>query len=191
MGLVGYGSIGRECARLARALGMRVLAARRSSPSAQPDRERFVPERVAQRSAGDDRVELLDLERVLAESDYLVVSAPLTAASHGLIGRRELALMKPTAFLINVGRGAVVDEASLADALGSHRLAGAALDVFATEPPPDESPLFGLPNVLLSPHVSGNFAGYFDAVVEVLCTNLERYLDGRTLLNIANRSQGY
>jgi phosphoglycerate dehydrogenase-like enzyme len=189
LGLLGYGSVGRECARLGRALGMRVLAVRRAG--SDENRQRFVPSMVRQRAAMDERVEIVSLPRLLEESDYLVITAPLTAETRGMIGPRELARLKPTAFLINVSRGAVVDEAALVDALSEQRIAGAALDAFATEPLPTDSPLFDLRNVVLSPHVSGNFRGYWDLVVEVFCANLRRFLDGEPLLNVADRQRGY
>jgi phosphoglycerate dehydrogenase-like enzyme len=191
LGLVGYGSIGRECARLGRGLGMRVLATRRSSPDQQYQSNRFVPAAVGQRAAFDDQVALVSLDRLMEESDYVVITAPLTAETHGLIGARQLASLRPTAFLINISRGAIVDEAALIDALRTGRLAGAALDAFGTEPLPADSPLFDLPNVVLSPHVSGNFRDYWDLVVEVFCTNLSRYLAGEPLLNVVDRQRGY
>jgi phosphoglycerate dehydrogenase-like enzyme len=191
LGLVGYGSIGRECARLGRALGMRVLATRRSAPDQEHQPNRFVPSAVGQRTAFDDQVALVSLDRLMAESDYLVITAPLTAETRGLIGARQLARLKPTACLINISRGAIVDEGALIGALRTGRLAGAALDAFGTEPLPPDSPLFDLPNVVLSPHVSGNFRAYWDLVVEAFCANLRRYLVNQPLLNVADRQRGY
>jgi phosphoglycerate dehydrogenase-like enzyme len=191
LGLVGYGSIGRECARLGRALGMRVLATRRSAPDDEPASERFIPSAIGQRALMDDQVALVPLDKLLEESDYVVITAPLTAETHGLIGARQLASLKPSAFLVNLSRGAIVDEKALVAALRNGSLAGAALDAFATEPLPVESPLFDVPNVVLSPHVSGNFQGYWDQVIEVFCANLARYLTGQPLLNVADRQRGY
>jgi len=99
--------------------------------------------------------------------------------------------MKPGAVLVNVGRGGLVDEAALVEALREGRLRGAALDTFALEPLPPESPLWGLPNVLLSPHVAGSFHGYMDRVVELFCDNLKRYMAGEPLRNVVDREAGY
>lgn len=194
LGLLGYGSVGRECARLGRALGMRVLALRRSAVDEPPGGGRFVSRLMAERAAFDGRVEVLradGLDRLLAESDYLVVTAPLTPETSGLLDGRALGLMKPSAFIVNVSRGAIIDESALAGTLRSGRLAGAALDVFATEPPPPDSELFDLPTAVLSPHMSGVFDAYWDLAVEAFCDNLSRYLSGQPLLNVANRVRGY
>jgi D-3-phosphoglycerate dehydrogenase len=136
--VVGMGSIGHALARICAAgFGMRVLGVRRS-PAPDPDLVRHVP-----------------LAQALPQADYLVLACPLTPQTRGLIGAAELALLKPGARLVNVARGPVVDEAALVEALRSGRLAGAALDVFATQPLPADSPLRALPNVLLSPHLAG------------------------------------
>lgn len=195
LGIVGYGSIGRECARLGRAVGMRVMATSRSAgKDPGSERERFVPSAVAHRLAMDDRVELVALEemdRLLSAADYLVLSAPATPETRQIIGPREFGLMKPTAFLVNVARGALVNEEGLVDALREGRLGGAALDVFEREPLPPESLLFDLPNVLMTPHVAGSFDGYWEMATEAFCQNLERYLSGRPLLNVVDRGRSY
>jgi len=139
VGLIGFGRIGRETARKAAALGLRVLA---HSPHITPER------------AGAHGAEAATLEQVLAESDFVVLHAPATAETARMINAETLAAMKPTASLINVGRGALVDEAALAAALREGRLAGAALDVFDSEPPAPTSPLLGLENVILTPHAA-------------------------------------
>ena len=108
-----------------------------------------------------------------------------------MLGARELARMKPSAFFINVGRGATVDEAALAAALGAGRLAGAAVDVFAEEPPPPGHPLYALDNVIVSPHVSGFLPSYDDKCVELFGENLRRFLAGQPLLNLVDRRLGY
>jgi phosphoglycerate dehydrogenase-like enzyme len=117
--------------------------------------------------------------------------APLTADTRHLLGAAELGVMKPSAFFINVGRGATVDEAALARALRDGRLAGAAVDVFAEEPPPPGHSLYGLDNVILSPHVSGFLPGYDDRCAELFAENLRRFLDGAPLLNLVDRARGY
>jgi phosphoglycerate dehydrogenase-like enzyme len=174
LAVVGYGHVGREIARLGRALGMRVMATRAST--AEP--------------YDDNGVQVLparELRRLLAFGDFVVLCAPLTAATERLLGAAELAWMKPGACLINVGRGKLVDEAALVDALRTRRLKGAALDVFAAEPLPPDSPLFDLPNVLLSPHISGVSQGYYGRVVELFANNLERFLAGLPLRHVVAR----
>lgn len=193
LGIVGYGSIGRECARLGRAFGMRVMATSRSTGKG-PGSERFLPSAVANRLAIDDRVELVPLEemdRLLSTSDYIVLAAPATPDTRQMIGVRELGLMKPTTFLLNVARGALVDEAALVDALREGRLGGAALDVFEREPLPPNSPLFDLPNLLMTPHVAGGFDGYWEMATEAFCHNLGRYLSGKPLRNVVDRDRRY
>ena len=139
LGLIGFGRIGQTAARKASALGLRVLA---HSPHTTPARAR------------PHGAEAAPLDEVLRRSDYLALVAPATPETRGLIDRAALAKMKPTACLINCGRGALVDEAALVEALQSHRIAGAALDVYATEPLAPDSPLLGLENVLLTPHAA-------------------------------------
>jgi D-3-phosphoglycerate dehydrogenase len=139
VGLIGFGGIGQATARKAVALGMRVIA---HSPNTTPERARA------------HGAEAATLEQVLGESDFVVLHAPANAATTGLIGREALARMRPTACLINVGRGALVDEAALVEALRSGQIAGAALDVFDPEPPAPDSPLLALDNVLLTPHAA-------------------------------------
>jgi phosphoglycerate dehydrogenase-like enzyme len=117
--------------------------------------------------------------------------APLTVETRHLIGARELALMKRSAYLINVGRGASVDEAALVQALGAGTIAGAAVDVFAKEPPPAGHPLYALDNVIVSPHVSGFLPSYDDKCTDLFAENLHRYLVGTPLLNVVDRARGY
>ncbi len=176
MGILGLGAIGRALAARAAALGMRVIGTKRT-PAALPGVERVL---------GPD-----GLEEVLRDSDVLVIILPLTAETRGLIGARELALMKPTAFLINVARGAVVSERALIEALRAGRLAGAGLDVFEREPLPQDSPLFGMEQVIMTPHVSGAVPGYYDRAIPLFCENLRRYLAGEPLLNVVDPARGY
>jgi phosphoglycerate dehydrogenase-like enzyme len=192
LGIVGYGSIGRELARMAKAaFAMTVLACKRD-PSQRTDSGYTLP------GTGDPDGLLPDtwlgpdaLPELLARSDVVVMCAPLTAQTRRLIGARELALMKPSAYFINVGRGASVDEAALAQALASGRIAGAAVDVFAQEPPPAGHPLYTLDNAIVSPHVSGFLPSYDDKCTELFAENLHRYLGGRPLLNVVDRARGY
>jgi len=176
LGILGLGAIGRAIAERARVFGMRVIGTRRSGAPVPHVEQVFPPE---------------GLDEVLRRSDVLVVVLPLTPATRGLIGARELALLPPGAFLINVGRGAIVQEAALVDALRAGRLAGAALDVFEQEPLPPESPLWDLPQVIITPHVSGTTPRYYDRAIPLFCENLRRFLRGDPLLNVVDRERGY
>jgi phosphoglycerate dehydrogenase-like enzyme len=192
LGIIGYGSIGRELARMAKAaFAMRVIACKRD-PAQRRDAGYTLP------GTGDPDGVLPDawvgpdgLPELLARSDVVVMCAPLTAQTRRLIGARELGLMKPSAYFINVGRGASVDEAALAEALAARRIAGAAIDVFAQEPPAPGHALFGLDDVIVSPHVSGFLPSYDDKCTDLFAENLRRYLGGRPLLNVVDRARGY
>jgi len=179
VGIVGLGNIGREVARLAKAFGMRVVATRRSARKSRRARyvdKLFAPDQLLQ---------------LLSQSDFVVLTLPLTAESYRIIGEVELRNMKPTAYLINVARGNLVDEEALVHALEEHRIAGAGLDVFATEPLPADSRLWGLSNVIISPHIAGGMEDYVERATAVFCENLRRYLSGRRLLNIVDKKRGY
>ena len=189
--IVGYGSIGRQVARLCDTLGMRVLAVKRD-PAARTDEGFAFPR------TGDPAGELPErivgpaqLEAVLPEADFIVLAAPSTADTRQLLGRREFTLMREDAILINVARGDLIDEAAMVDALSQGRIAAAGLDVFATEPLPPDSPLWTLKNVIISPHVAGCSPRYDDYVMEIFSENLRRYLNGEPLLNEVNRQLGY
>ncbi len=179
VGIVGLGNIGREVARLSRAFGMRVIAIRRSTP--RTPRARNV----------DLMLSRQELSRLLAESDYVVITLPHTHETHNLFSEKELRAMKQSAYLINIGRGGIVDEDVLARALSEKWIAGAGLDVFATEPLPPDSKLWELPNLLFSPHVSGDMENYIGQATEVFCKNLRRYVEGKKLLNVVNKQLGY
>jgi phosphoglycerate dehydrogenase-like enzyme len=164
MGIVGFGHVGRHIARIAVAFGMRVLA---SSP------------RLTEESATSAGIESRALDDLLRDSDVVSVHAALTPQTRGLIDARRLGLMKPTAYLINTARGPIIDEAALIEALAQRRIAGAALDVFDTEPLPAGHPLSRLPNVILTPHLGWptdhRYAQFADAAADVLLA----HLDGR------------
>ncbi|MBN1614519.1 MAG: D-2-hydroxyacid dehydrogenase [Deltaproteobacteria bacterium] len=179
LGIVGLGHIGRETARLAKAFGMRVCATRRSAKPG--DRARYV----------DKVFPLSELLGLLAESDFVVLSLPLTAETRGMIGERELRAVQPEAYLINVARGAVVDEDVLVRALQEGWIAGAGLDVFTKEPLPEESGLWDLPNVILSPHITGLMPDYLEQATRLFCENLERYRAGKRLLHRVDKARGY
>jgi phosphoglycerate dehydrogenase-like enzyme len=192
LGIVGYGAIGRELARIADALGMRVLAIKRDVM--QPtdydtyrlpgtgDAEGEIPARIYPPEA---------IGSMARECDFLVLAAPLTERSQTMVNGDVLSGMKKTAVLINVARGGLVDEAALISALAANQIAGAALDVFETEPLPNSSPLWNLDNVIISPHIAGNSSHYHDLTSGVFIENLTRYLDNRPLLNRVLREHGY
>jgi phosphoglycerate dehydrogenase-like enzyme len=142
-------------------------------------------------SLPDAWFETVKLRELLAQSDYIVLCTPLTRETERLVGAAELRSMKPSAYFINVGRGATVDEAALARALAEKRIAGAALDVFTQEPLAAASPLYGLDNVILSPHVSGFIPSYDEKCTDLFVANLKRYLNGEPLLNLVDRQKGY
>lgn len=179
MGIIGYGDIGRAVALRARPFGMRIAALRRR------------PEL----SARDPLVDRLfgpgDLNELLALADYAVVSLPLTAQTRGLIGEAELAAMKRSAVLINVGRGPVIREDALVRALESRSLRGAALDVFEREPLPAGHPFYAMDNVLLSPHCADHFWGWKRRAMELFLENFERFRRGVSLRNLVDKRQGY
>jgi len=179
VGIVGLGSIGHEIARLSKSFGMRVLAVRRSEGKAKT--ARYV----------DDIFPREQLKQMLSESDFIVLTVPLTAETHKVISEQEFRSMKPTAYLINVARGNVVDEEALVRALEENRIAGAALDVFAVEPLPASSRLWDLSNVIFSPHIAGGMEGYAEQANDIFCENLKRYLAGKKLLRIVDKQKGY
>jgi phosphoglycerate dehydrogenase-like enzyme len=178
VGIIGLGAIGSRVAQLAAALGMRVIATRRDIKAERP------PE-VA------DVMPPEGLSRLLAESDIVVLAAPLTEDTRELIGAAQLALMKPTAWLINVSRGKLLKEHDLVEALAAKKLAGAGLDVFEHEPLAADSPLWKMPNVIVTPHVAGFRDDYWEAAVELFAENLRRYRAGWPLLNLVDKQAGY
>ena len=191
IGIVGYGSIGRELARLAAGFGMRVLAVKRD-PTTMTDEAGFTMP-----GTGDPTGAIPasvhppeELAAVVAECDVVVSTLPGTPATRHLIDATVIGAMRSTAVLLNIGRGAVIDEAALVDALTEGHISAAALDVFEEEPLPAESPLWTLPNVIVTPHVSGNSDRYDAMVTDVFVENLARYVDGRPLLNVLDRSRG-
>jgi phosphoglycerate dehydrogenase-like enzyme len=180
VGVVGMGAIGSRVAELAHAFGLRVLAIRRS-----------VERRTLGEGPADELLPSSELPYLLGESDYVVVAVPLTPESTRMIGEAELRAMKPSGVLINIARGSVIDEPVLIRALKERWIAGAALDVFEREPLPSDSELWGLDNVLLTPHISGGTPRYMERAVELFCDNLRRYLAGELLRNVVDVSRGY
>jgi phosphoglycerate dehydrogenase-like enzyme len=175
--LIGVGAIGKRTARVATAMDMRVLGIRRDPTRGAPGVEAmFGPH------------QLLDL---LPQADLVVLTVPLTAETRGMIGEPELRAMKSTAFLVNVGRGGTVDEAALAEALREGWIAGAGLDVFETEPLPEDSPLWRLDRMIVTSHYAGVTPHYNERALEVFLDNLERYRAGEPLRNVVDKQLGY
>jgi phosphoglycerate dehydrogenase-like enzyme len=179
VGIVGYGDIGRAVAARVRALGMNVLAGKRHVSQKNSD------PLVEQIYSPDRRVEML------SRCDYVVVAAPLNAETRGLIGETEFAAMKPSAVIINVGRGPVIDERAMIKALSEHRIKGAALDVFAEEPLPQGHPFYKLENVLLCPHCADHTPDWLDNAMRFFIAQFERFRRGEPLLNVVDKKLGY
>lgn len=177
IGVIGIGSIGREVARLAKAFNMKVIATR-------------IHPKIGCKYA-DEIFSAGDLNKVLGQSDFVIVSLPFTPENKGLIGENALRAMKPGAFLINIARGAIIDEAALIRALEEGWIAGAGLDVFETEPLPVDSRLWNIPNTVISPHIGGARDDYFEIATDLFCNNLRRYLSGMRLKNIVHKRRGY
>ncbi|HEX2949646.1 MAG TPA: D-2-hydroxyacid dehydrogenase, partial [Armatimonadota bacterium] len=192
LGILGYGSIGRELARVAQAFNMTVLATKRDVMHPAATDEYEMPGTGDPEGALVERLYPPEATRsMVAECDFVVVTLPLTVKTKGVINQDILSAMKPTAFLFNVGRGGVVDEDALVKALQTGQIAGAGLDVFAQEPLPSASPLWRLDNVIISPHVAGNTNHYNESAAEVFRENLERYLSNQDLLNRVDRKREY
>jgi len=175
VGIVGVGRIGREVARVVRGLDARVVGT-----------VRMVGERTAEDLHLDRLLPTADLDQILSELDFLVLTCPHTPETEGLINAERLAALKAGAVLINLARGAVVDEPALIAALRTGKLAGAALDVVAKEPLAPDSPLWDMPNVLISPHSASTALSENGKITDLFCDNLRRFLDGRPLRNVLN-----
>jgi phosphoglycerate dehydrogenase-like enzyme len=177
LGVVGYGKVGSATAQRAKAFGMRVLAVRR-----RPEE----PAELADEVLAPDH-----LGELLGRSDYVLISCPLTPHTRGLIGQREFASMKPGAVIVNVARGAIVDEPALIEALRAGRIRGAALDATCEEPLPPDSPLWQMENVIVTPHVAGASPQTPRRQMECVRENLRRYAAGEPLLNVVDKRAGY
>jgi phosphoglycerate dehydrogenase-like enzyme len=181
MGVVGYGEIGRECAMLAKAVGVTIYATRRK----------------VERSANDPVLERVfataELKEMLSEVDVVLAAAPLTPETRHMIGEAEFNAMKPSAIVMNVGRGPVIDEAALIRALREKRIAGAALDVFEVEPLPADHPFYDMENVLLSPHCTDRTRDpdWLDLSMQCFVENFWRYTRGEKLENVVDKKAGY
>ena len=180
VGVLGYGDIGRAVASRVRPMGMRVLAVKRHGPSLYN-----VDPLVHQIFPPDKRTEML------AQSDYVVAAAPLTSETRGMIGEAEFQAMKPTAVVINIGRGPVIDEAAMVRALAAKRIKGAALDVFDTEPLPPGHPYYSMENLLLSPHCADHTPDWTQQGMRFFLSQFERFSQGKPLENVVKKNLGY
>jgi len=179
LGIIGYGGIGSMAAELARPFGMRIVALRRR------------PELFEKDPLVDQSFAPSQLNELMAASDYVLLATPLTDETRGMIGAAQIAAMKSTSVLINVGRGAVVDEAALIKALDDGKIRGAALDVFAVEPLPAGHPFYSMENVLLSPHTADHLQDFIHLAVEAFLENLKRLQAGQPLMNLVDKHAGY
>ncbi|MCU0496675.1 MAG: D-2-hydroxyacid dehydrogenase [Anaerolineae bacterium] len=191
LGVIGYGSIGRELARIAHSMGMRILAAKRNAMKPEDDG-------YTEPGTGDPAGDLPEriypwqaLTQMVSECDYLAVITPLTDATRKLINEDVIKAMKKTAVILNVARGEVIDQAALIAALNAQKIGGAILDVFEEEPLPAHHPLWTLDNVIISPHVSGNHTDYNTRAAQLLIENLKRYMQHQPLYNRLDRREGY
>ena len=175
--VVGVGSIGREIGGLLGAFGLEVDGMGRSRRESDADFRKIYS--------------VDELDARLPYYDYVVLIVPSTSATNRLFGARQFALMKPTACLINLARGTILDEAALIDALNQGEIAAAGLDVFESEPLPAHSPLWDMDNVIVSPHVSGEYQGYKAVVADLFIENVRRYIAGEPLLNVIDKAVGF
>jgi phosphoglycerate dehydrogenase-like enzyme len=177
LGIVGYGAIGKDVAIRAKPFGLRIIATKNNTAGAYPELDEVMPSS--------------DLPKLLAESDYVLISAPLTPETHGLIGKKELEMMKPTAIIMNVGRGPIIKQAELIEALRENKIGGAALDVTDPEPLPADSPLWDMENVFITPHAIPASNRVPLRMVELFISNLKAYLNNQPLKNVVDVNKGY
>jgi phosphoglycerate dehydrogenase-like enzyme len=191
VGIVGYGSIGRQLARLLHSFGATVLATKRDAM--HPEDRGYIPEGIGDQ-AGDFVHRIYPtaaLNSMLEECDFVVVAVPKTVQTLNLISSEALNMMKPSSFLVDISRGGIIDHEALIPALKEQKIAGAALDVFPEEPLPSDSPLWELPNVIITPHISGSTSYYDERAIEMFAANLQRYLEGQPLYNQIDPIGGY
>jgi phosphoglycerate dehydrogenase-like enzyme len=177
LGVIGLGKIGEKTAEKAKGLNMKVLATRRNPERSSPY--------VDQMYGTDGLMELL------SQADWVVISAPMTPETRGMIGEKELRNMKKSAHIINIARGSIIQERVLIKALQERWIAGAGLDVFEKEPLPPDSPLWDMENVIITGHFAGSTPFYFDRVLEIFLENLKRYRSSEPLINVVDKQRGY
>jgi D-2-hydroxyacid dehydrogenase (NADP+) len=177
LSIIGYGSIGREIARRARGFGMRILALKKDPSTGGED--------------ADQVFTLGQLHELLKDSDFVVLALPHTPDTKQVLGEAEFKVMKSSVYVINIGRGRLIDEDALLRALRDGRIAGAGLDVFATEPLPADHPLWGEPNVLITPHSAAIFPEFWPRSLALLAENIRRFRSGETMKNLVDKKRGY
>lgn len=178
VGIMGLGRIGSEVAKKTKCLGMKVIATKRNPTVSKPI---YV----------DKLVNPENLKELLAESDFVVLTLPLTKETEGMIGEAQLRSMKRTSYLINVARGKIIQEDKLIQALKEGWIAGAGLDTFETEPLPNNSELWTMKNVIITPHVAGSTPHYFERLTNIFCENLNRFINNEPLINVVDKTTGY
>jgi len=176
MGILGLGNIGRQVAKVAKAFGMYVIGMKRTKTKVE-----YV----------DEVVTRAEMQHLLENSDFIVVVLPLTDETHHLIGEKEFNMMKKKPYFFNIGRGAVVDEKALINALKEGKIRGAGIDVFEDEPLPSDSPLWEMENVLVTPHIAGLFPNYWEEPTNLFIENFKRYINGKELINVVDKLAGY
>jgi phosphoglycerate dehydrogenase-like enzyme len=191
VGIVGYGSIGRQIAHACKAMGADILVVKRDLKNLKDEGFRI-------EGTGDPDAELADriyppqaIGSMSELCDFLIITLPLTKETRGLIDEKVFHKMQEGSYLIDVSRGGVVDHGALVEALNDGRLAGAALDVYPVEPLPSSSPLWEMENVILSPHISGSTVRYRELALDLFVENMQRYLSEQPLLNEFNLERGY
>ena len=191
VGIVGYGSIGRQVARLLHEFGATVLATK--NDAMHPADNGYTPEGMGDPSGNfvHRLYPAQAIKSMLKDCDFIVVAVPLSEQTRGLVNAEVLSACKPTAYLIDVSRGGIVDQSALIKALNDHRLAGAALDVFPEEPLPKKSPLWEMPNVIITPHIAGVSAHYDERAMKLFAENLSRYMADLPLYNVFDLKKGY
>ena len=191
VGIVGYGAIGREVARILKAFGANIVASK--SDLKKPAYEGYLKD-----GLGDPEGELFArlyppqaLQTMFAECDHVIITTPLTPKTKNLIGKKQLGALKQHSCLVNVSRGAVIDESALLTALLEGKIHGAGLDVFVEEPLPENHPFYEIPNMIISPHIAGFSAHYRDRAFDLFMENLTRYIAGDDLFNLFDQKRGY
>jgi len=177
LAVIGLGDIGQALAWRAKAIGMQVIGSRRHVGDPPRGVDRIYPPEA--------------LHELLAEADHVAITLPLTDETRGLFGAAEFAIMKPTAFIYNIGRGPIIDSDALIAALRGGEIAGAALDVTDPEPLPADSPLWDMPNVMITAHTSGGGPFYWERGIELLVSNIGRYINDEPMLNVVDKRAGY